>query len=858
VFTTADAALARLSAVSMVELVGLSLPNLTDDTADQLQQWRRWLDSVWAHETIAQAIELASPVLAARVRQLRTGHRCRPHEARRVVLSVLRYVLRVSSRATPFGLFAGVAPVRFGPQLVVTNGGDHRAVARVDNEWLAMVIARLEGCPELLRRVAVVVNNLAFVRDGRLVIPFTQQPAEPDRTAPAEVSVRNTRAVATVCQAAESPIGSSDLAGKLTAAFPDTPVPVVEQMIAELVNHRVLLTNLRPPMTSTDPLTHLITALTSVGADEVRDVAPLVQELRDVDAVLARHNRSRQPTVAQQARTAAIQGLATIVPVEQPLTVDLRLDRGIVLPHTVAREVEGAASVLARLTPHPYGPPAWIDYHARFLERYGIGALVPLLDITDPDTGLGFPAGYRDSRIPIPTTGLTDRDTKLLALAQRAAVDHSREVVLDDHAITGLMVDGAATMQPQPHTELCVRLHAPTSDAMTRGEFDVAVLGVSRAAGTMAGRFLDLLEPTDRERMARVYAHLPTANDGALLAQVSGPPLYLRTENIARIPTVVPDTVSLAEHPSDDDSGGCVGALRRLPVQDLAVGGDSRRLYLISMSRRQLIEPTVFNAVEFTRRAHPLLRFLCEISTGRAGMCVPFSWGAAAGLPFLPRLRYRRTILSSARWSLTAKDLPEHGAAWPEWTDGFRAWQRRFRVPHGVYLDDDRRIWLDLNESAHLHLLRSEVSRVGRVVLHEAPDTAAFGWLDGHAHEIVIPLTSTHQPARSTARLRSLPAPVIDAEQAHLPGSSEWLFVKLYGHPDRHGTILTAHIPDLLSQLDDSPEWWFLRYRDPDDHLRLRFRLRTGAAFSDTAQRVSEWAACLRRRGLTGRVQFDT
>lgn len=853
-FTAVDAALARMSAVSVSELDDLPLPDLAGGTTNDVQQWCRWLDTVWAHETIAQAIELASPVLAARVRELRAGHLAVPHQARRVVMSVLRYVLRISSRATPFGLFAGVAPVRFGPLLVITNGDDHHAVARIDSEWLANVITRLERCPELLRRVPVVVNNLAFVRDERLVIPFNQQPAEPDRTAPAEVTVRHTRAVATVLRAAGSPISVDDLAGKLIAAFPETPVPVIEGMLAELVTHRVLVTSLRPPMTTTDPLGHLMTALTAASADEVREVTPLLQQLRDVDAELTWHNRCRPPTTAQAVRTAAARRLTTIAPAEQPLTVDLQLDCGMVLPPTVAGEVEAAASVLARLTPHPYGPPAWVDYHARFLERYGIGALVPVRDIVDPDTGLGFPAGYRDSRIPMPITGLTERDTKLMALAQNAALDCTREVVLDDQAITDLMVDGAATIRPQPHTELCVRLHAPTRDATTRGQFDLAVVGVSRAAGTMTGRFLDLLEPPDRDRMTGAYAHLPTANDGALLAQVSGPPLYLRTENIARTSTVLPNTISLGEHPHDGDANAVI---HRLPVHDLAVGGDAHRLYLISVSRRQLVEPTVFSAVEFTRRAHPLLRFLCEISTGRLGMCVPFSWGAAARLPFLPRLRYRRTILSSARWTLTAADLPRRDVPSRQWTDSFALWRRRFHVPRDAYLGDDRGLRLDLDESAHLHLLRSDVSRTGQLVLHEAPDTAAFGWLDGRAHEIVIPLIAT-QPARPAVSQRSLPLHLIDAGQSHLPGSGEWLFVKLYGHPDRHNTILATHLPDLLSQMDGSPEWWFLRYRDPDDHLRLRFRLRTPEGFSQIAQRVNSWAANLRRRGLIGRVQFDT
>lgn len=66
-------------------------------------------------DTLVEAIEVASPVLARRVGGVCGGHVQQPRRVRRVVESVTRYLLRMTTRATPFGLFAGVAPVRIGP-----------------------------------------------------------------------------------------------------------------------------------------------------------------------------------------------------------------------------------------------------------------------------------------------------------------------------------------------------------------------------------------------------------------------------------------------------------------------------------------------------------------------------------------------------------------------------------------------------------------------------------------------------------------------------------------------------------------------------------------------------------------------
>ncbi|MGH8885340.1 MAG: lantibiotic dehydratase [Egibacteraceae bacterium] len=823
-------------------------PDLTGNTDEHVARWRRWLRQVWASDEFATSVELASPALARHVWEVCEGRRVQEREVRRAVLPVIRYLQRATSRATPFGLFAGVAPARIGSPPVAHYGEHHHAVARVDTEWLGGVITRLETCQELRHRLLVVRNNLAFVRDGRLVVGCQQQPGASSRTAPAEVSVRHTGAVRTIMHAAEAPIRLGDLAGKLATDFPRTPEIVIDGMLAELVAQRILITSLRPPMTATDPLAHAVVTLDAMRADAVPEVKELLGELRGIHADLARHRDATSPAQGRDLRASASRKMTVISSAERPLTVDLRLDCDLVLPLAVAREAETVAAALVKLTPHPFGSSAWQDYHGRFLERYGLGALVPVDELLNVDSGLGFPAGYRDSRLKPPARpGLSERDVALLALAQNAAMQQNIEIVLDEKMVADLAVGDVTTARAQPHTELRCRVHAPTLDALDRGEFELAITGVSRAAGTTTGRFLDLFDTDDRERVFSAYAGLPTVSENALAVQVSCPPVYARTENVTRSPAVLPHLLSVAEHHTRSDGV--------IPLGDLAVSADAERLYLLSVSRQRPVEPVAFSAVEFTNHAHPLLRFLCEISTARAAACVPFSWGAASRLPFLPRVRYRRSILSPARWILAAADLPGPTSPWPEWADSLAAWRRRHFVPGAVYLgEDDRRLRLDLDEPAHLHLLRSDLDRTGHATLREAPENSAFGWFDGRAHEITIPLAATGRPVPR----RAWPGRTIGREHGHLPAANGWLYLKLYGHPDRQTATLTSHLPNLLSTWDNEPEWWFLRYHDPEQHLRLRIRLRGTDDFGQTAQRVSAWTNDLRRLGLVGQVQWDT
>jgi thiopeptide-type bacteriocin biosynthesis protein len=368
------------------------------------------------------------------------------------------------------------------------------------------------------------------------------------------------------------------------------------------------------------------------------------------------------------------------------------------------------------------------------------------------------------------------------------------------------------------------------------------MVGLSLAAGTTTGRFLTMLERPDRERMTAAYASLPTLTAGAVRSQVSSPPLRLQTHNVGRAPAVVPNVLAVAEH--NPDAG--------LTPDDLGVVADSQRLYLVSLSTGHPFEPSVMNAVELSNATHPLARFVCELHRSHTAILLPFSWGAAAQLPFLPEVRVGRTILSASRWRLRTSDLDGGGP----WSFRFTNWRVRYGVPRTVYLGkDDRRLRLDLDSPSHVRLLRADLDRYGAVVLHEAPSEEAFGWV-GRAHEVTMPFAADQTPTRApTCR----PEAVVSRDSGRLPGASPWAYLKLYGNADRASEVLSPHLPRLLLEFgSDTPDVWFSRYADPESHLRLRLRLTSPEAFGEAIERTAMWAAEVHDEGLIQRVQWDT
>ncbi|MFE2723398.1 lantibiotic dehydratase [Kitasatospora sp. NPDC059327] len=821
-YKQSGAALLRAAAAPLAA-VPARWPDLSDTA-----ECRSWLAEVWSRPGFADAVREASDGLAERIDALLAGRAVLDKHVCRAAVSTARYLLRFTGRPTPFGLFAGIAHASLGSGSRVRWGSGHRPIARVDAEWLAGIIDALESCPALLDRLDVVFNNLAAERGSRLQVPYG---------GPNRVSIRHTAAIRFVQETASVPVPFAVLAERLTAAVGQEPGKVTA-MLTELVGRRFLITALRAPLTVTDPLGHLLDRLHDAKAATLPVTAELVRELETIHAELHAHNRAEPGSGlagvrrAVRARMRELSGAG-----RTPLALDLVLDCDIRLPGSVATELERAAGALLRLTRQPSGEAVWRDYHLAFWERYSIGTLVPLTELVDPATGLGFPAQYPGSTLPEPVAVPTRRDERLLALAWQA-VGTGQEIVLTDQMIDAI-TDGRSP-DPRfvvPHVEMAARVHADSTDALDRGEFTVTV-SPARSAGTLTSRFSPAATGTD---LAVVYAAVPAMVEGALSAQLSFPTLYAHAENVARIPAYLPYVISLGEHRSAD-------RVDVIEVDDLAVTATRDRLFLVSMSRMRVVEPQVFHAVALDKQTPPLARFLAHLPRAFAAAWTGFDWGpAAASLPFLPRVRYGRCVLVPARWQLTAAEAAD-----------LDAWRSRWHCPAVVdWREDDRTLRLDLTIPAHAAILAAELAKRGRATLTE-PAADRLGWIEGHAHEIALPLTTTGPQAPSPL---TGPAPRLATRtHGHQPGTDavRWLNAKIPTHPELLTEIVADRLPKLLSDLGN-PVHWFVRYRTPreSDHLRLRLRVTGPGQQAEFAREVGEWAEHLRQDGLAAGVSFD-
>ncbi|ONH33611.1 hypothetical protein BL253_00905 [Pseudofrankia asymbiotica] len=486
------------------------------------------------------------------------------------------------------------------------------------------------------------------------------------------------------------------------------------------------------------------------------------------------------------------------------------MDCDLRLPASVASGLTTAAGILTRLGREPLGPARWADYHRRFVERYGVSTAVPLTDVLDPAAGLGYPAGYPGSVLPVPPESVSERDQRLLALAWRALAAGGRLDLTDaliDEITDGDLFDARFL---QAHGEIAGRLQARSLAAVDAGDYVLAITP-ARAAGTLSARFLTA---TGDRTMEHVYRQAPAIHAGAVAVQLSCPPRFTRGQNVARLPRFLPEVLAVGEPPIGE---------RRLGPVDLALTATGRGLLLLETATGRIVDPQVHHALALDRQLPLLARFLAHVPRAYAAALTSFSFGpAAVALPHLPEVRYGRIILAPERWRLVTADLPAAGVPAADWNDAVDRWRRRERCPGLVELaDGDLTLRLDLSVPAHAAILRDHLAEHGTALLNRAATEDGLAWI-GRAHEIVMPVVRAGQPTPNKL------GPLLvrrDNADGDRPGAldARWISARVHTHPAAMDDLLATHLPDLRAQLGGA-DLWMVRYRNPEltDHLRVR------------------------------------
>ena len=263
----------------------------------------------------------------------------------------------------------------------------------------------------------------------------------------------------------------------------------------------------------------------------------------------------------------------------------------------------------------------------------------------------------------------------------------------------------------------------------------------------------------------------------------------------------------------------------RIEPSDLRVTVWGNRIWLASARLHRQVIPRLSSAHNFAR-GPVVYRFLAHLQD-QDGHSGGWSWGALGDLPFLPRVARGRHVLAKARWRMDAKEVKAAMQASSEGAWGaIQALRAGRGLPRFVQLTDaDNFLRVDLDQALWVEALYHLISSRSSFILTECfpePEQAPVTSDEGRfVHELVLPFESRN-PGPKPGPLPAMPQ---DTPIRAFPPGSEWLYLKLYCGPASADRLLVELAPLLRGTSTKGlwDRWHFVRYRDPEHHVRLRF-----------------------------------
>ena len=798
-----------------------------DAHEDATRRARQGLRDLVAMPVVREAIFLASPDLDAAIDTwLDAPLSDRGQRAER---ALVRYVARMAARATPFGLFAGCSVGSIdGRTEVRLRGRDrYRRHTRLDMEYLAALIAELESIAAIRERLVYRPNATIYRAAGR--IRYVEAALRDRARSHRLVAVDDADHVRATLERAHDGATVAALAAPLVAE--DISRDDATTFIHQLIDAQLLVSDLEPCVTGCDPLQTLIEKLEALG--------PATEQLRAITTTLVAAQQGielidREPVgglrEAYRGVAAQLESLPASVDLQRLFQVDMTkpVDTATVGPEVVV-ELERAARLLHVLTRAPRDT-ALDRFRERFVARYE-GQEVALDQALDEEAGIGFEAStspaaeasplLRDLAFP-PTVSLLAPVSPAASLLTRKLAqtlrDGAGEMAITLDEVMGLMPNNHPPLPPS--LAVNATLAASGTDAFRSGDFRVLVHSVVGPSGArMLGRFC-AADPGLEQHVHEHLAHEERLEPAAVFAEIVHLPEG-RVGNVVQRPR-------LRRHEIPYLGRSAASADCQIPVSDLLVSVRGGRVRLRSRRLGCDVVPRLTSAHNYRVRSVGMYSFLCALQDQDVHGQLMWDWGPLSAAPYLPRVVSGRLVLTRARWRLGSDDIAslDHQSGRARYA-AMQSLRTRLRLPAIVLLvEADNTLFCDLGNPLSVETLIHLIQRRTEAVLTEVFPSPDELWVQGpegrFVSEVIVPLQTAADTAGS--RGAALRSPVV-ADRVHFAPGSEWLFLKIYCGTASADTLLRDLVGPVVRDATANgviDRWFFIRYGDPDWHLRVR------------------------------------
>ena len=788
------------------------LPYDSKEIREEIKQWV-------ADERVKEALYIASPSLVGRLDKWLTNPEAK--SSKKIEYSLIKYFIRMSSRPTPFGLFSGVSLGRITSEtaLKVSHLKEDNRCTRLDMFYLSTLQDHIQK-NEYIKSALTFKVNTSLHKVGNKY-HYIEKAQDREKRIYQLSSANDDQYFRLVLSLVGDGLNYKDIIESFKSVFPEFSTEEIESYVQSLVEEQCIIVDLPLKMLGRSPDKQFVESLSNLKLDIYAE--KLDQAISKIEAIDASHTatideyRGIQSTLSKlgaptkENRLFQVDTYRSFEQLSLDKSIINRLKKHLMLLYKASYRKKDI-----------FG-----EFINSFNQRFE-GQMVPLLTALDDESGIIFSneSGY-DSKL---LEGLAFNNQSPLNNQTRfeTALDvYICEVVSQPCNLGKEVVSLSSAQLNKRIVKRDVDIHLPRSFAaafsLHKDKQGNDLIALNGSYGPTAARLLGRFCHLNGELKNEVIHHLDKESselDDVIYAEINHMPDGRPGNVIARPNLRKYEITFLGDSSIDDDF--------QIPVSDLHILIENRVIKLWSKKLNKQVIPRLSCAHNYSQRSLGVYKFLSMLQEQESYMPDVSLPQRLNSFVYLPRIMLDDMVLFRKRWIVQRTELVALIANESIIETKYLALKNKYQLDDFVeFSRGDNRLIVNLRNPVLLTVLLKETSNLELLELKETlyqkfDSSVTDSYSKEYSNEFIIPFFNDKIVTKKINSALTSKESEHVAKRNFLPGS-EWLSLKIYAGNSMLDELLSGKLIDLINKHKTNiSKWFFIRYGDPDWHLRIR------------------------------------
>lgn len=749
---------------------------------------------------------------------------------KKIKFSLQKYKSRASYRCTPFGLMAGVNTALWGTKNEIKFDANPQKQfyrkTRLDMNVLCEIVKELEKEDFIKPYLKFYPNNSIYlIGNNCRYIEYTYNNNQ------RQYHINNvefTPYLQLILNASKKGLTQLQLA-QLLIGDEITEEDAIGYL-NEVITSQILINQLEPELTGIEYFESILQQLTEIQSKHPSNaLKEFLNVLKEIEKQIHDFDESTLNSIDSYKNT--FKNLKNILPnLKETKLFQTDLFKNTLkntIDKTIQYQLQNTINFLYKITPRDTNTNL-NEFIEKFILKYQ-DKEIPLLIALDEENGIGYPikknTGINDLVDDIPNYFVNKNITKKNSLFEDCLLkilannNNQKTIKIKESDFEDII--SSSVILPNSIAVMFSVLDATTNK-----------LKLINTSGSSAINLLARFANTNNE-IKKVIKEIAEFEQAQIPNKILAEIIHLPENRIGNI--LSRPSTRAYEIPYLTKSS--VGTQNQIQVQDLTIKIKNNTIILFDTKLKKEIIPRLSNAHNYMKTSLPVYYFLCDIQSQYfTNTYLGFSWGKLFyQFDFLPRIEFENTVLSAAKWVLKQKDLEpfkDESSSITDKKNAFIKLKKQIQLDEQfLFIDGGEELLIDSENLTSFECFINMIKAKHEIVLEEYIFNNEDALITNtnkkaYTNECITLLLNeqkTHPPIATNS-------PKKNAKKSFTVTKTEdgWLYYKIYCGPKTCDDILTTKINEIVSQLlikKSIDSWFFIRYNDPDSHLRFRVHL---------------------------------